>query len=161
MKDLDLSEINEFELELEIHGDVAAGNPPLMLFTLFLEKMRISFEATKIDNGIYKVVLPVLKPLVATGEYKFQVEVMLDGKHFIAVEDKVKFKELKPIVKIKDKTEKQSTIKVEKPKVEVKVSEKQKENKETEKEVKEAEQVEEKVQESIFPQIKHLGTITA
>jgi hypothetical protein len=160
MKDFDLTEVNEFELELEIYGDLSSSNPPLMLFTLLLEKMRLSFEAKKIDNGVYKVVLPVMKQYLSAGEYNFQVEVIMDGKHFIAIEDKVKFKELKPVVKIKDKSEKPVEVK-EKPKIEVKVSEKKKENKDTGKEKEEIkEKIKEEIQEPIFPQIRYIKTIS-
>jgi hypothetical protein len=160
MKDFDINESSSFDLELEINGNISAATPPLLLFTIICEDIRLSLEAERIESGVYKITVPMMKRYLTEGEYDFKVEVIMDGKYFLAMEDKIKFVDMKPVVKIKTTEPKP---KKKQPTVEVKIA--KEEPKEEKVEVKETEVKidpnDQRMVDTRFPKLVYINSITA
>lgn len=116
MKKINIEEATTFDLEMEIHGDVPRGSSSNLYFTVVTEKMRISFEGERIEAGVYRISVPAMKNILEAGKYEFEVEVLIDGKHFKPITESIEFiEEVKPVVKMKEPTKepiKESTISV-------------------------------------------------
>lgn len=106
--DIEIDKASSFTLEMKIDGEVSSREPPVMRFSIVNKDIIISLNANRIDNGVYEIHIPVLKGILDAGEYQANVEVFIDGKHFIPLKETVKLKqELKPIVKISESATKQ------------------------------------------------------
>lgn len=116
MKKINIEEATTFDLEMEIHGDVPKGSSSNLYFTVVTEKMRISFEGERIESGVYRISVPAMKNILEAGKYEFEVEVLIDGKHFKPISESIEFiEEIKPVVKMKEPMKepiKESTISV-------------------------------------------------
>lgn len=116
MKKINIEEATTFDLEMEIHGDVPSGSSSNLYFTVVTEKMRISFEGKRIEAGVYRISVPAMKNILEAGKYEFEVEVLIDGKHFTPISESIEFiEEVKPVVKMKELAKepiKESTISV-------------------------------------------------
>jgi hypothetical protein len=65
------------------------------------EGLRYSFESKPSSDGVYEIAFPVMEGKIAAGEYQAQVEIMVDGKYFVPLQETVKFtKAVKPTVKL-------------------------------------------------------------
>lgn len=110
MIELDIDKETAFTLEMQIDGDVSASKPPEMRFSIIGENFVFSVPARRVDNGVYEVVCPKLKGIMASGDYKVNVEVFIDEKHFIPLTDKIRLKEeIKPTVKLAERHEVKAT----------------------------------------------------
>jgi hypothetical protein len=124
MKKIDLDKESSFDLEMEIHGDVPNGTKSSVYFTIISEKMRLSFEGKRIENGVYRVNIPVLKNILESGKYDFEVNVLIDGKHFSPIQESLELiEEVKPVIKMKESTKDSE--------VSIKITESKKEEKPT------------------------------
>lgn len=116
MKKINIEEATTFDLEMEIHGDVPRGSSSNLYFTVVTEKMRISFEGERIEAGVYRISVPAMKNILEAGKYEFEIEVLIDGKHFKPISESIEFiEEVKPVVKMKEPAKepiKESTISV-------------------------------------------------
>jgi len=103
MQKINIEQESSFDLEMEIHGDVPRGSKSNLFFTIISEKMRLSFEGERIDNGIYRINIPILKNILEAGKYSFEVNVLIDGKYFSPITESLELiEEMKPIVKMKE-----------------------------------------------------------
>jgi hypothetical protein len=103
MKKINIEETTTFDLEMEIHGDIPRGVTGNLYFTVITEKMRLSFEGKCIESGVYRISIPPLKNIIESGKYQFEVEVLIDGKHFKPISESIEFvEEIKPTVRIKE-----------------------------------------------------------
>ena len=101
--EIDLDKESIFTLEMKIDGEVNSSEPPRMRFSIVNENMTISLVAKRVDNGIYQISVPKMVGILEAGEYEANVEVFIDGKHFIPLKETVHFKqEVKPTVKISE-----------------------------------------------------------
>lgn len=114
--EIDLDKESSFTLEMKIDGEVNSSEPPKMRFSIVKEDVTFSLNAKRIDNGVYEINVPKLLGIMEAGEYEANVEVFIDGKHFVPLKETVKFKqEIKPTVKIAEsakpsKTDTQITV---------------------------------------------------
>lgn len=122
MKKIDLDKESSFDLEMEIHGDVPNGTKSSVYFTIISEKMRLSFEGKRIENGVYRINIPVLKNILESGKYDFEVNVLIDGKYFSPIKESLELiEEVKPVIKMKEsKKDSEVSIKILESKKEVK-----------------------------------------
>lgn len=101
--EIDIDKGSSFTLEMKIDGDVSSSDPPIMRFVIHCTDMALSFIADRVDNGVYEINIPKLAGIVDPGEYESDVEVIVDGKYFIPLKDKIRLrKDLQPVVKISD-----------------------------------------------------------
>lgn len=115
MIELKLEEASSLTLNMKLEGDVA-GTPQLR-FSILSEGMRYTFEATANGNGEFEVQFPVLEGKLAAGTYNAEVEILVDNKHFVPLQETVRLtKEVKPVVKLAE-----AVKKVQEASVEVKV----------------------------------------
>lgn len=85
--------------------------------------MRIAFEGKRIDPGVYRINVPILKNILPSGKYNFEVNVLIDGKHFSPISESIELlEEVKPIVKMKEieKNVEDVTIKVNESSINIK-----------------------------------------
>lgn len=118
--EIEIDKESSFTLEMKIDGEVSSKEPPKMRFSIMNEGVTISLNAKRIDNGVYEINVPKLKNILKAGEYEANVEVFIDGKHFIPLKETVILKqELKPTVKLGESTKSPSepTITVESIKI--------------------------------------------
>lgn len=103
MKKINLEQESSFDLEMEIHGDVASGSTSKIYFTIIAETMRVAFEGKRVEAGVYRINIPVLKNILPSGKYDFEVNVIIDGKTFSPITESVELvEEVKPVVKMKE-----------------------------------------------------------
>lgn len=115
MIELKLEEASSLTLNMKLEGDVA-GTPQLR-FSILSEGMRYTFEATANGNGEFEVQFPVLEGKLDAGTYNAEVEILVDNKHFVPLQETVKLtKEVKPVVKLAE-----AVKKVQEASVEIKV----------------------------------------
>lgn len=101
--EIELNKASKFTLEMKIDGEVASAQPPQMRFSIIGESMTVSINAKRIENGIYEISIPVLEGVLGAGEYDANVEVFIDGKHFVPLKESIVLKqEPKPTVKISE-----------------------------------------------------------
>jgi len=99
--EIEIDKESNFTLEMKIDGDVVSKEPPQMRFSIVGESFTYSVDAKRVENGIYEINIPKLKGVFESGEYDANVEIFIDGKHFIPLKEKVKLKqEIKPTVTI-------------------------------------------------------------
>lgn len=116
MIEINYTEPCNFEFEMQITGD--ATETPAVFFDVMSEGLKLSFEATHLENGVYQVSLPVLKKHLNSGSYKCDISVLLGEHLFTPLEDTLTLKEPpKPVVNslsVKQTTPvKPTTIKIE------------------------------------------------
>lgn len=103
--EIEIDKESSFTLEMKIDGEVSSAEPPKMRFSIVHEGITLSLNAKRVDNGVYEINVPKLKGILEAGEYEANVEVFIDGKHFIPLKETVKLKqEMKPTVKISEST---------------------------------------------------------
>jgi hypothetical protein len=101
MIEIKLEEASTLPLEMHIEGDVKKDAPQLR-FSVISEGLRYSFGSKKTGSG-YEVEFPVMEGKLKEGTYEAEIEVIVDGKHFVALTETVKFtKEVKPTVKLSE-----------------------------------------------------------
>lgn len=99
--EIEIDKESSFTLEMKIDGEVSSKEPPKMRFSIVHEGITFSLNAKRVDNGVYEINVPKLKGILEAGEYEANVEVFIDGKHFVPLKETVKLKqEMKPTVKI-------------------------------------------------------------
>lgn len=114
--EIEIDKESSFTLEMKIDGEVNSKEPPKMRFSIVSEGVTLSLNAKRVDNGVYEINVPKLKGMLEAGEYEANVEVFIDGKHFVPLKETVRLKqEVKPTVKISEavkttKTEPEITI---------------------------------------------------
>lgn len=101
--EIEIDKESSFTLEMKIDGEVSSKEPPKMRFSIVHEGITFSLNAKRVDNGVYEINVPKLKGILEAGEYEANVEVFIDGKHFVPLKETVKLKqEMKPTVKISE-----------------------------------------------------------
>ncbi len=99
--EIEIDKESSFTLEMKIDGEVSSKEPPKMRFSIVHDGFIFSLNAKRVDNGVYEVNVPKLKGIFEAGQYEANVEVFIDGKHFVPLKETIKLKEeMKPTVKI-------------------------------------------------------------
>lgn len=99
--EIEIDKASSFTLEMKIDGDVSSTEPPKMRFSILCDDFTFSLNATRIDNGVYEIKIPKLVGIFEPGEYEANVEVFIDGKHFVPLKETVNLRqELQPVVKV-------------------------------------------------------------
>lgn len=102
MIEIKLEEASSLTLEMEIEGEVKNEAAELR-FSVISEGMRYSFPGREVSKGVYAIDFPEMLGKITEGEYKADVEIIVDGRHFTPLTETVKFtKELKPVVKMNE-----------------------------------------------------------
>jgi hypothetical protein len=105
MIEIKLEEASSLSMEMKIDGDVKGDTQ--LRFTVLDEGLRYSFESKATSDGVYEIAFPVMEGKIAAGEYQAQVEIMVDGKYFVPLQETVKFtKMVKPTVKLAEQMKK-------------------------------------------------------
>lgn len=100
MIEIKLEEATSLTLEMHIEGDVKQDAPQLR-FSVLSEGLRYSFNSSRTSAGVYQIDFPKMLGKITEGEYSAEVEIILDGKHFVPLQETVRFtKEVKPTVKL-------------------------------------------------------------
>lgn len=100
MIEIKLEDPSSLTLEMHIDGDVKKEAPQLR-FSVLAEGMRYTFNSRQTEAGVYEIEFPKMLGKITEGEYPAEVEIIVDGKHFVPLEETVKFtKEVKPTVKL-------------------------------------------------------------
>lgn len=107
--EIEIDKESSFTLEMKIDGEVSSAEPPKMRFSIIKENIIFSLNANRVDNGIYEITIPKLKGILEAGDYVANVEVFIDGKHFIPLTENIKLKQnLKPSVKLSENVKESS-----------------------------------------------------
>lgn len=118
MIELDLYNETSISLEMEIEGDTNPSETPLMRFSIKHPKYVISFVAKNLSNGAYEIQFPAVKGLLEAGEYDADIEILIAGRYFVPLSEKVKVKnDIKPVVKLtqqSDKSDKNVSVEIKK-----------------------------------------------
>lgn len=102
MIEIKLEEASSLTLEMAIEGDVKNEAAELR-FSVISEGLRYSFTGREIEKGVYAIDFPQMLGKIKEGEYRADVEIIVDGRHFTPLTETVKFtKELKPVVKMNE-----------------------------------------------------------
>jgi hypothetical protein len=102
MIDIKLEEPSSLTIEMKIEGDVKDEAAQLR-FSVLAEGIRYSFNSTETEDGVYKIDFPTMTGKITEGVYPAEIEIIVDGKHFVPLEETVKFiKEIKPTVKLSE-----------------------------------------------------------
>ena len=100
MIEIKLEQASTLTMEMKIEGDIKGATPQLRLSVL-AEGLRYSFGATQTSPHVYQIDFPVMEGKINEGQYDAQVEIMVDGKYFVPLEEKINFtREIKPSVKL-------------------------------------------------------------
>lgn len=100
MIEIKLEEATSLTLEMQIEGDVKKDDTQLR-FSVVSEGIRYSFAGREVEKGVYQIEFPVMSGLITEGQYPAEVEIMVDGKYFVPLEETIKFtKAIKPTVKL-------------------------------------------------------------
>lgn len=114
MIEIKLEETSSITLEMHIDGDV--NDTPQLRFSVLSEGMRYSFDSVQTSSGVYKIEFPTMLGKLTEGVYPAEVEIIIGGKHFVPLEETVRFtREVKPTVKLAEavaQVQKENEVKV-------------------------------------------------
>lgn len=115
MIEIKLEESSSLTLEMRIEGDAGQDTPQLR-FSVISEGLRYSFDSVQTSDGVYQIEFPTMLGKLSEGVYPAEVEIILDGKHFVPLEETVRFtREVKPTVKLAEamaQVQKETEVKV-------------------------------------------------
>lgn len=101
MINIKLEEANSLKIQMQMEGDVQGKAD--MRFSVISEGVRYSFDAKQVEEGVYEFEFPKMLGKINEGAYDAEIEIIVDGKHFVPLTETVKFtKEAKPTVKLEE-----------------------------------------------------------
>jgi hypothetical protein len=99
MIEIYLDKQSQLDVDVKVNGSDGKRFDPVVRLTLIREDFRISLPATSNENGSYTVSVPQLTGVLKPGKCEMEVEVLVDGKHFVPIKGIANLKEdIKPVV---------------------------------------------------------------
>ena len=97
-----LNRTAQLEIDVRVAGADGKKFQPEVRLSLIKEGMRLSLPAVQVSGTNYSVSVPVLEGRLAPGTCDMEVEVLVDGKHFVPVRGMASLKEeIRPVAEIR------------------------------------------------------------
>lgn len=108
MINIKLEESSSLKIDMEIEGSVHGKTD--MRLSVLNEGLRYSFNAKHMGGTGWEIEFPKMIGKINEGTYDAEIEIIVDGKHFVPLTETVNFtKEIKPTVKLAEAAPKPAT----------------------------------------------------